>query len=247
MSIESEQDWAGLREAGRIVRCVLDAMEAATRPGVTTAELDAVATRVLAENGARHAPRHHFAFPGDSCVSVNDQAVHGIPGSRVVAAGDLVKLDVVVEKDGYMADAAVTVAVPPVSAEKRRLVGAARAAFHAAMRVARAGTRVNEIGRAVEAEVERHGFVVLRDLAGHGIGRAIHEPPSVLNFYDWRNRDVLTEGMVITVEPIIAARSRRCVEDADGWTIRTADGGPSAHFEQTLVVTRGRPVLLTAA
>lgn len=149
MSIESEQDWAGLREAGRIVRLVLDAMERAVRPGVTTAELDAVAARVLAENGARHAPRH--------------------------------------------------------------------------------------------------GFVVIRDLAGHGIGRTIHEPPSVPNYYDWRARDVLTEGMVITIEPIIAQRSRRCVEDPDGWTIRTADGGLSAHYEQTLVVTRGRPVLLTAA
>lgn len=247
MSIENEQDWAGLREAGRIVRLVLDAMERAVRPGVTTAELDAVATRVLAENGARHAPRRLLAFPCDSCVSVNDQAVHGIPGARVVAAGDLVKLDVVVEKDGYMADAAVTVAVPPVSVEKRRLVACARAAFQQAMKVARAGTRVNEIGRAVEREVERHGFVVMRDLAGHGIGRTMHEPPSVPNYYDWRARDVLTEGMVITVEPIIAQGSRRCVEDADGWTIRTADGGLSAHYEQTLVITRGRPVLLTAA
>lgn len=247
MSIESEQDWKGLREAGRIVRLVLRAMERAVRPGVTTAELDAVAARVLAENDARHAPRHVLHFPGDSCISVNEQAVHGIPGSRVIAPGDLVKLDVVVEKDGYMADAAVTVAVPPVSLEKRRLVAAARAAFREAMKVARAGTRVNEIGRAVEREVERHGFVVLRDLAGHGIGRTIHEPPSVLNYYDWRAREVLTEGMVITVEPIIASGSRRCVEEADGWTIRTADGGLSAHYEETLVVTTGRPVLLTAA
>lgn len=110
-----------------------------------------------------------------------------------------------------------------------------------------AGRIVRLVLDAMEREVERHGFVVMRELAGHGIGRTIHEPPSVPNYYDWRARDVLTEGMVVTVEPIIAQRSRRCVEDADGWTIRTADGELSAHYEQTLVVTRGRPVLLTAA
>jgi methionyl aminopeptidase len=202
---------------------------------------------VLAANGARHAPRLDYNFPGDSCISVNDEAVHGIPGPRVVRAGDLVKLDVVAEKDGYFADAAITVPVPPVTDEKRRLAACARAAFEKAMEVARVGNRVSDIGRAVENEVKRHGFVVVRDLAGHGIGRKIHEEPSVPNHWDWRARQVLTDGLVITVEPIVAARSGRVVEDPDGWTLRTADGGLSAHFEHTLVVTRGRPVLLTAA
>lgn len=196
---------------------------------------------------SRHAPRHFYGFPGDSCISVNDEAVHGIPGSRVLQAGDLVKLDVVAEKDGYMADAAITVGVPPVSDVDRRLMACARAAFGQAMRVARAGNRVCDIGRAVDAEVKRHGFAVLTDLAGHGIGRAIHEPPVVPNHYDWRARQVLTEGLVIAVEPMVAVGNGRVVEDRDGWTIRTADGSMVAHYEHTIVITSGRPVLLTAA
>jgi methionyl aminopeptidase len=247
MSVDNERDWEGLRAVGKVVREVLQEMRKAVRPGVTTAALDAVAARVLAANGARHAPRLDYNFPGDSCISINDEAVHGIPGPRVVRAGDLVKLDVVAEKGGYFADAAITVPVPPVTDEKRRLAACARAAFEKAMEVARVGNRVSDIGRAVENEVKRHGFVVVRDLAGHGIGRKIHEEPSVPNHWDWRARQVLTEGLVITVEPIVAARSGRVVEDPDGWTLRTADGGLSAHFEHTLVVTRGRPVLLTAA
>jgi methionyl aminopeptidase len=247
MSIESERDRQGLRAAGKAVRFVLAEMKKHVRPGVSTAELDVIAGRVLGEHGARHAPRFALGFPGNSCISVNDEAVHGIPGQRIIRAGDLVKLDVVAEKDRYMADAAVTIAVPPVSEEKRKLVACARAAFNRAMLVARAGNRVSDIGRAVEAEVKRHGFVVLRDLAGHGIGRKIHEPPSVPNHYDWRVRDVLTDGLVITVEPIIATTSGRIVEGTDGWTIRTANGSLSAHHEHTLVITRGRPILLTAA
>ncbi|HEX8359038.1 MAG TPA: type I methionyl aminopeptidase [Longimicrobium sp.] len=247
MSVDNERDWEGLRAVGKVVREVLREMRRAVKPGVTTAGLDAVAARVLAAHGARHAPRLDYNFPGDSCISINDEAVHGIPGPRVVRAGDLVKLDVVAEKDGYFADAAITVPVPPVTDEKRRLAACARAAFEKAMEVARVGNRVSDIGRAVENEVKRHGFAVVRDLAGHGIGRKIHEEPSVPNHWDWRARQVLTDGLVITVEPIVAARSGRVVEDPDGWTLRTADGGLAAHFEHTLVITRGRPVLLTAA
>ena len=247
MSIENEKDWEGLRAIGRVVRQVLEEMRRAVRPGITTGELDAVATRVLASHGARHAPRLDYDFPGDSCISVNDEAVHGIPGARVIHAGDLVKLDVVAELNGYYADAAITVPVPPVTDERRRLVACVRSAFGKAMEVARVGNVVSDIGRAVEAEVRRHGFAVMKDLAGHGIGRRIHEPPSVPNHFDWRARQPLTEGLVITVEPIIGARSGRVVEGADGWTLRTADGSLAAHYEHTLVVTRGRPVLLTAA
>ena len=247
MSIDNPEDWEGLRAIGRVVRQVLDEMRAAVRPGVTTGELDAVAARVLASHGARHAPRLDYDFPGDSCISVNDEAVHGVPGSRVVRAGDLVKLDVVAEMNGYYADAAITVPVPPVTDESQRLVACARSAFEKAAEVARVGNCVSDIGRAVEAEVKRHGFLVLRELAGHGIGRKIHEPPSVPNHFDWRARQPLTDGLVITIEPIIASRSGRVVEDADGWTLRTADGSLAAHYEHTLVVTRGAPVVLTEA
>ena len=247
MSIESQQDLEGMKRAGRIVRMILRAMEKALRPGITTAELDEVAGRVMRAHRARSAPRMVYGFPGEVLISVNDEVVHGVPGARVVRAGDLVKLDVTVEKDGYMADAAVTVAVPVAAERARRLADCARAAFAKAMEVARAGNRVNDIGRAVDDEVRRRGFRVLRDLNGHGIGRTIHEEPSVPNYYDPRLNQRLTEGLVITVEPIIGETTGKWVESGDGWTVRTADGGLAAHYEQTLVITRGKPILLTAA
>ncbi|MHB1328131.1 MAG: type I methionyl aminopeptidase [Gemmatimonadales bacterium] len=247
MSVESDQDLQGLREAGRVVREVLTAMTRQVRPGVRTADLDAVAARVLAANGARHAPRYAYGFPGDSCISVNDEAVHGIPGSRALRSGDLVKLDVVVEKNGYLVDAAETVTVGPANDLHRQLISCTRSAFRRAMEVARAGNRVSEIGRAIDTEVRRHGFAVLRDLSGHGTGRKIHEEPSVPNYYDRRARQRLTEGLVIAVEPIVSARQTETVDDPDGWTIRTADGSLAAHYEQTIVITRGHPTLLTAA
>ena len=247
MSIGSHEELVALRRVGRVVRRALDAMEREVRPGITTGDLDRVGARVLEEHGARSAPQAVYGFPGSICISVNDEAVHGIPGGRTLRPGDLVKLDVTAELDGFMADAAVTVPVAPGTEAGRRLAACARVAFEQAMKVARAGRRVNDIGRAVEAEVHRRGFAVVRELAGHGIGRTIHEEPSVPNYYDWRARAPLTEGLVITVEPIVAESSGDCVEDDDGWTVRTADGGWVAHHEHTLVITRGRPILLTAA
>jgi methionyl aminopeptidase len=246
MSIESAEDWKGLRRAGRVAHLTLEALEASVRPGVSTAELDAVAARVFAAHGARSAPAMLYGFPRTVLISVNDEVVHGIPGPRRLAAGDLVKLDVTLEKDGYIADAARTVIVGSGSDVARRLAACARAAFSAALTVAKAGTKVNEISRAVETEVRRRGFTVVRGLTGHGVGREIHEPPSVPNHYDPWQKDVLTDGLVLTIEPIISAGSERIRQDADGWTMRTSDGSLSAHYEHTLVVTRGRPVVLTA-
>ena len=247
MSIETQEDLDGLKRAGRIVRICIERMKKAVRAGVTTAELDRIGGAALREHGARSAPRLVYGFPADMLISVNDEAVHGIPGPRRLRDGDVVKLDVTVEKDGYMADAAITVPVGNVTEERRRMIAAARAGFEKAMEVAVAGNRVRDIGRAVEGEVERRGFRVVRELAGHGIGRTIHEPPSIPSHYDGRMTQPLTEGLVIAVEPIVTERSGRTVEDADGWTVRTADGGFAAHYEHTLVVTRGRPILLTAA
>ena len=247
VSIKSNRDLAGLKAIGKIVGLALREMAAQVRPGVTTAELDAAGARVLDRHGARSAPPIYYGFPAAVCISVNDEAIHGIPGARVVQPGDLVKLDLVAEKDGYMADAAVTVAVPPVSDEARRLVQCAERAFHQAMRVARAHNRVCDIGKAVEAEVRRSGFSVMRQLCGHGVGRAIHEEPQVPNYYDANARQRLTEGLVITVEPIVAAGGGRGVTSRDRWTVRTDDGGWSAHYEHTIAITAGEPLLLTAA
>lgn len=236
-----------MRAAGKVVRAALDRMAEAVRPGITTGELDRICEKVLAENGAESAPRNVYGFPGAACISVNDEAIHGVPGNRVVAEGDLVKLDVTAEKDGFVADAAVTVRVGKVASEADALARCAESAFRQGLSVARAGNRVYEIGRSVEREVRRGGFSVIEELCGHGVGRTIHEPPNVPNHFDARNRTKLTEGLVITIEPIISAGSPRIRTDADKWTIRAIDGSMTAHYEHTLVITRSRPILLTAA
>jgi methionyl aminopeptidase len=247
VSITNEEQLTALQAAGIAARRVLEAMKEHVRPGVTTAELDAIGKQVMSENEARSAPTMVYGFPGGSCISVNDEIVHGIPGCRVLRDGDLVKLDVTVEKGGFMADTAETVPVGEVDAERQRLIECAQRAFAKAMLVARAGYRVFEIGRAVEREVRRSGFSVVRELCGHGIGRTIHEPPEVPNYAEFRARSILTEGLVITVEPIIAAGKGESFLARDGWTVRTADGMPAAQFEHTLVITKGAPILLTAA
>jgi methionyl aminopeptidase len=247
MSINEPEELAGMRAAGAVVRLMLEAMKGEVHPGITTSELDEVGAGVMRQQGAQSAPALVYGFPGVSCISLNDEAVHGIPGPRALQSGDLVKLDVTIEKDGFMADAAVSVPVGEVTEERQKLIACAERAFAKAMLVARAGFRVWEIGRAVEREVRRSGFSVIRELAGHGIGRTIHEAPRVPNYPDTRDNQVLTEGLVITVEPIIAAGSGRVFVAPDKWTMITADHRPSAHYEHTLVITKGAPMLLTAA
>lgn len=247
MSIESVEQLMALKEVGRICGLALREMAKDVRAGATTAQIAELGARVMRKNGARSAPMMVYGFPAEILISVNEEAVHGIPGKRVIRAGDLVKLDVTFEKNGYMADAAVTVPVEPVSEEARRLVRCAERAFQQAMRVARAANRVNEIGRAVEKEVKRSGFSVIRALGGHGIGRTIHEAPSVPNHYDFTVRDRLADNMVITVEPIISVSASNSITARDGWTECTTDGSLSAHFEHTIVITEKAPILLTAA
>lgn len=247
MSIRSQAEFEKLRAIGRIVRMALDRAAAAVRPGITTAELDEIGAKVLADHGAVSAPPKVYGFPGALCISVNEEAIHGIPGPRRVEDGDLVKLDLVAEKNGFYADAAVTVRAGEVGETASALVRCAESAFYAALPAARVGNRVHEIGRAVERETRRCGFRVMRELCGHGVGRTIHEPPTVPNFHDPRFRARLTAGLVITIEPIVTAGSGRGVLQPDRWTIRTDDGSLSAHYEHTIAITRGEPVLLTAA
>jgi methionyl aminopeptidase len=247
MSIRSQAELEKLRAIGRIVRKALDKTAQAVRPGITTAELDEIGRGVLEENGAESAPPKIYDFPGALCISINDEAIHGIPGNRKVEPGDLVKLDLVAEKEGFYADAAVTVMAGQVSDQAAALVRCAESSFHLAAKVARAGNRVSDIGRAVEREAQRCGFGVLRELCGHGVGRTIHEPPSVPNYHDPRFRARLTEGLVITIEPILCAGTGQSQLQSDRWTVRTADGSLAAHYEHTLVITRTSPILLTAA
>jgi len=249
MSISSPEQLEKLRACGLIVAKALRAMAEKIRPGITTAELSAIGSRILSDHGARSSPPVVYGFPGDVCISVNDEVVHGIPGNRAIQPGDLVKLDLTAEKDGYHTDSAVSIEVPSAkpNALARDLAHCAERAFRQALGAARAGNRTKDIGRAVEREVRRRGFHVIRELGGHGIGRTIHEPPSVPNYADFSAQHKLTEGLVITIEPIIAAGSGEVSLDKDGWTYRTADRSLSAHYEHTVVITRGQPLLLTAA
>lgn len=245
MTIQSATDLAALQRAGNLVARTLDAVRAAVRPGITTGALDDVGARFARAEGARSAPQLAYDFPGFTCISVNDEIVHGIPGPRVLRAGDVVKLDVTLELDGYIADSAVTVLVPPATVPARDLQRCARQAFNAALRTARAGTRLADLGGAVEREVKRHGFAVVRELTGHGVGRRIHESPSVPNWPDPDVRGVLTPGLVIALEPMVTPRPTRAVQDRDGWTLRTRDGALAVHHEHTIVIRQGAALVVT--
>ena len=246
MTIQTEAELKGLQTAGRVAAETLEAMRQAVRPGITTAEIDDIAREVIDRHGARSAPALVYSFPRSTCISVNEEVVHGIPGPRVLAPGDVVKLDVTVEKNGFMADTACTVVVEPRASEARRLAGCAKQAFRDALAVARAGELVNRVGKVVETTVRSQGFSVIPQLCGHGIGRTIHEKPQVANSFDPRNRERFEDGMVVTIEPIITSGAGKVETLSDGWTVTTKDRSLAAHYEHTMVITRGRPILLTA-
>ena len=246
MSVSSPDELRALQAVGRVVAATIRAMRRAARPGVTTAELDAIARREFERAGARSGPQLDYGFPGVTCISVNDEAVHGIPGRRRLRRGDLVKLDVTAELDGFYADACRTVIVGDARPRAQRLVRTAEQALAQALKVATSGRPLNAIGATVQQTVEANGYSLCDGLSGHGIGRRIHEPPDVPNHYEAALSQPLTEGLVITVEPIVAAGGSAVRLGRDGWTVRTADSSPVAHVEHTLVVRDGAPLVLTA-
>ena len=245
MTIDSDEELEGLLRAGRVVAEARDAMVAAVKPGVTTGELDTIGRETFRRHGARSAPRVTYNFPGSTCVSVNDEAAHGIPSlSRHLREGDLVNIDVSAELDGYFSDTGVSTPVGVVSEIAQRLLEATRLTQQDAMSTARAGNRLRDIGKMVESRARRHGFRVIRNLYGHGVGRGLHEDPDVPNFDD-HQRLVLRDGMVLAVEPFLSVSASFVVDDPDGWTLRTNDGSLVAQFEHTMVVTAGAPIVLT--
>ena len=244
MSIETEDELEGLRRAGHVVAVVLRELRRRVQAGVTTAELDALAGRVFARHGARSAPKLVYDAPSEIFISVNDEAVHGVPGRRRLRRGDLVKLDVTAELDGFYADACVTVPVGPISPRAARVARAADAALARGMKAAVAGAPVRAISEAVAGEAARRGVSPLEQLGGHGIGRTIHEEPSVPNT-PGDDPARLHAGLVLTIEPILGAGGPGIRMGDDGWTISTADGAPAAHVEHTLVITGGAPLILT--
>ncbi len=247
MTVDSPKDLAGLKQIGRIVAQALKDMRAAVKPGITTAELDEIGAAVLKRSGARSAPQLAYQFPGATCISINNEAAHGIPGPRKIEPGDLVNLDVSAELNGYFADAALTVAVPPVDSLQHNLVLAAQRALQKSMAAARAGAPFNAIGKAIEKEALDSGFHTLRDLGGHGVGRGIHEDPHHIACYDNpKDKRILQEGTVLTIEPFLTTGAEFVYTAPDGWTLKTRDDSFSAQFEHTLVITKGKPVVITA-
>jgi methionyl aminopeptidase len=201
----------------------------------------------MRRHGVRSAPKHEYGFPGFVCISVNDEIVHGIPGSRRLLAGDVVKIDVTAEGDGYVADAARTVFVGVPSRKAHRLRASAIEALRIAIAAARAGRPVSAIGRAVEQQARADGFSVIRELCGHGVGRRIHEPPNVPNYAAPWSQEMLTEGLVIAIEPMLAETRCHAVQCDDRWTIRTSNGALAVHQEHTVVIQSGAPLILTTA
>jgi len=248
MTIETQDDVIALQRIGRIVADVLQRMLDALEPGMTTAELDALGARWLDEQGAVSAPRSSYNFPGATCISINEEAAHGIPGPRRIAAGDVVNVDVSASLDGYFADTGGTRVVPPTNPKKTRLCHATREALNAAMAVARAGKPINAIGAAIEQTAGRYGLRVIENLCSHGVGRSLHEEPGQIpGYYDRTDRRVLKEGMVITIEPFLSTRSRIVNEADDGWTLKGVPGNLSAQYEHTMIITRGAPMIVTVA
>jgi len=236
-----------MRAAGRVVAEVLQRLRTLCRPGVATAELDAEAVRLFRGRGARSLflgqphPRGGRPYPGNICVSINEELVHGIPGPRVIAEGDIVTVDVGVEKDGWCGDAARTFAVGPVPARVAELLAATADALEVVRREARAGILWSAVAGRIQTLVEGRGFEVVREYVGHGIGREMWEPPRVPNFVGGdmaRDDFLLAEGMTMAVEPMVNMGRRQVREKEDGWTVVTADGKPCAHFEDTFVIRR---------
>jgi methionyl aminopeptidase len=222
-------------------------MGAAIEPGMTTKELDAIGAKFLDGHGARSAPRLAYNFPGNTCISINEQAAHGVPGTQVIRAGDVVNIDVSAELDGYYGDTGGTFITPPASPLKQRLLGATREALANAINVATAGALVSGVGRAIERTARANGFRVIRNLCSHGIGRSLHEEPEMIpGYFDPRDKRRLWNGLVMTIEPFLSTKSTFAQEGRDGWTLNCAPGNLSAQFEHTMIITRGKPMVLTA-
>lgn len=247
MTIESEKDLNALRKIGEIVAIAREEMLKKIKPGITTAELDAIGESVLSKYGAKSAPRHEYNFPGTTCISINDEVAHGIPGPRVIKHGDMVNVDVSAELNGFFADTGATIVVEPISPLKSNLCACSQSALHKAIEVLKAGRKINQIGRAIMTEARKSGFTVIKNLCGHGIGRKLHEKPNnILNYYNPSDYRLLNEGLVLAVETFISTGAEHVVQDSDGWTLKTPDKSLVAQFEHTVVVTKGKPIILTA-
>ena len=246
MIVQTKEELEALKKIGRICAEIREAMKAATKPGITTKELDEIGGRMFEEAGAISGPKGEYDFPGYTCISVNHEVAHGIPGSRVINEGDIVNIDVSGSLNGYFADTGISFVVGEGHPEKEKLCTVAKSAFDRAMTKVKAGSKLNQIGKAVEREARDNGLTVIMNLTGHGVGRALHEKPDhVLNYYDAWDTTILKDGMVLAVEPFISEKAEHIVEAGDGWTFITPDKSLVAQIEHTVVVTKDKPIILT--
>jgi methionyl aminopeptidase len=244
ITLRSHAELRKLEEASRVVLETLDVVEKAVRPGVTTLELDGIAEEEIRRRGARPAFLGYRGYPRTLCTSVNDEVVHGIPGNRSLKEGDVVGVDCGAIVEGYYGDAARTLPVGRIDAERTRLLRVTREALEAGIAAARPGGRVSDIGAAIEALAFTHGYGVVRDFVGHGVGTALHEEPQVPNYGPAGRGSLLKSGMVIAIEPMFNLGGARVKVEEDGWTVRTADGSASAHFEYTVALLPEGAVVL---
>lgn len=246
--LKNREEIRKMREAGRVVGLILEELERLAVPGTETREMDSRAAEIARSFGARMAFLGYRGFPANICVSINEQVVHGIPGRRCLKEGDIVSIDVGVEMKGWYADAAATFPVGKVSEKARKLINVTREALSVGIAHARVGMRLSQLAGAIQAHVESYGFSVVKDYVGHGIGRNLHEEPRVPNFVDsalLRNDIVFQPGTTIAIEPMVNIGTDRVKRLEDGWTVVTADGELSAHFEHTVAVTEQGPLILT--
>jgi methionyl aminopeptidase len=245
--IKSDREIAVMREAGRAVAVVLRILTGELKAGMKTKKLDAIAGRELERLGAKPSFKGYQGFPANLCVSVNDEIVHGIPGERVLAEGDIVSLDLGAIVDGFQGDAALTVGIGEISPEAERLIETTRAALQAGVAKARAGARLGDISAAIQQHAESRGYAVIRKYTGHGIGRELHEEPQIPNFGQPGTGPLLKRGMTLALEPMVSIGDWRTRLDGNQWTVLTADGSLAAHFEDTVAITDDGAEILTVA
>ena len=243
--VKTEKQIQAMRESGKILRDTLLKVEEFIKPGMTTKEVDKFAHKYIVSRGAKPSCLGYMGYPAATCISVNEVVVHGIPGDRVIQDGDIVSVDLCVLYKGMHTDAARTFCVGNVSPEKRKLVEVTKESFFEGIKHIKAGSRVGDIGAAVQKYAESYGYGVVRDLQGHGVGCSIHEDPGIPNFGRAGTGEFLKEGMTIAVEPMITLGTYEVFLDEDGWTVSTDDGEPAAHYENTMVITKDGVEILT--
>lgn len=246
MTLVSEEELEQLRQVGSVVAAVCRLMGHLLEPGITTKELDDIGRRALEKEGCRPAPELAYGFPGATCISINHVVAHGVPDHTRIQPGDMVNIDVSAERNGIFADTGASFVVPPVRPEQDRLCRATRQALHHAMQGVRSGARLNSIGQAIERTARSHGYTMIRNLGSHGVGRKLHEKPEFIHgYYEPRDKRILQDGMVITIEPFLSTGAEFADDHVDGWTLLTEPGIMTAQYEHTMVVTKRGPIVVT--